>query len=272
MMSIDARRQVQGLSLEGEYYRRWLSNFTGVNTGGIADITDNGYQLQSSAMVVPKDSAAVSQRVADLRRLRRPVGSARRRELVLHEGARPAPQRRVDPREHSPGRIHGRIRIPVGANGHRVPHQPRDELLIRRGDHDSQILLARRPTAACAAVGAVLPGRRPRAPARRTGARGRQRVQRLALPPDQLRPAGHRRPRVPARSWARASAARRSSAFRCSSSGRTRNSGDFAPTYYLQSDAPLYYYSFTDAYIASVYRSLTPAEQARFDPMCGTPS
>jgi Amidohydrolase len=45
------------------------------------------------------------------------------------------------------------------------------------------------------------------------------------------------------------------------------NSGDFAPTYYLHSDAPLYYYSFTDAYIASVYRSLSPAEQARFDPM-----
>jgi hypothetical protein len=45
------------------------------------------------------------------------------------------------------------------------------------------------------------------------------------------------------------------------------NSGDFAPTYYLQSDAPLYYYSFTDAYIASLYRALTPAEQARFDPM-----
>jgi hypothetical protein len=45
------------------------------------------------------------------------------------------------------------------------------------------------------------------------------------------------------------------------------NSGDFAPTYYLHTDAPLYYYSFTDAYIASVYKSLTPAEQARFDPM-----
>jgi hypothetical protein len=45
------------------------------------------------------------------------------------------------------------------------------------------------------------------------------------------------------------------------------NSGDFAPTYYLQTDAPLYYYSFTDAYIASQYQSLTPAEQARFDPM-----
>jgi hypothetical protein len=45
------------------------------------------------------------------------------------------------------------------------------------------------------------------------------------------------------------------------------NSGDFAPAYYLQSDAPLYYYSFTDAYIASVYRSLSKPEQARFDPM-----
>ena len=45
------------------------------------------------------------------------------------------------------------------------------------------------------------------------------------------------------------------------------NSGDFAPTYYLQSDAPLYYYSFTDAFIASQYRSLTKDEQARFDPM-----
>src|SRR5262249_31079775 len=45
------------------------------------------------------------------------------------------------------------------------------------------------------------------------------------------------------------------------------NTGDFAPTYYLQSDAPLYYYSFTDAWIAMAYRSLTPAEQARFDPM-----
>ena len=45
------------------------------------------------------------------------------------------------------------------------------------------------------------------------------------------------------------------------------NSGDFAPTYYLQTDAPLYYYSFTDAWLAMQYKGLTPAEQARFDPM-----
>ncbi len=43
--------------------------------------------------------------------------------------------------------------------------------------------------------------------------------------------------------------------------------GDRGPTYYLQSDAPLYYYSFTDAFIATQYRSLTAAQQARFDPM-----
>jgi predicted TIM-barrel fold metal-dependent hydrolase len=45
------------------------------------------------------------------------------------------------------------------------------------------------------------------------------------------------------------------------------NTGDFAPSYYLQTDAPLYYYSFTDAFIAMAYRSLASDEQARFDPM-----
>jgi hypothetical protein len=54
MMSLDAGIKYHGLSVEAEYYRRWLTNFTGTNTSGIADITDNGYQLQGSAMAVPK--------------------------------------------------------------------------------------------------------------------------------------------------------------------------------------------------------------------------
>jgi hypothetical protein len=54
MTSIDAGIKYRGLSLEAEFYRRWLTDFTGANTGGIADVTDNGYQLQSSAMVIPK--------------------------------------------------------------------------------------------------------------------------------------------------------------------------------------------------------------------------
>jgi hypothetical protein len=45
------------------------------------------------------------------------------------------------------------------------------------------------------------------------------------------------------------------------------NTGDFAPTYYLQTDAPLYYYSFTDAWIAMAYKSLSPEKQGRLDPM-----
>lgn len=43
--------------------------------------------------------------------------------------------------------------------------------------------------------------------------------------------------------------------------------GDRAPSYYLHSDAELYYYSFIDAMIAEEYRKLTPEQQQRFDPM-----
>jgi hypothetical protein len=46
-----------------------------------------------------------------------------------------------------------------------------------------------------------------------------------------------------------------------------RVDGDRAPTYYLNSDAPLYYYSFTDAWIATAYLSLPPEHRVRFDPM-----
>ena len=46
-----------------------------------------------------------------------------------------------------------------------------------------------------------------------------------------------------------------------------QNTGKAAPTYYLHSDAPLYYYSFTDAMIATSYLRLDEETQARFDPM-----
>ena len=45
------------------------------------------------------------------------------------------------------------------------------------------------------------------------------------------------------------------------------NSGDDAPTYYLQSDAPLYYYSFVDAVTATEWLKLDAPARARFDPM-----
>jgi hypothetical protein len=46
-----------------------------------------------------------------------------------------------------------------------------------------------------------------------------------------------------------------------------RVDGDRAPTYYLDTDAPLYYYSFTDAWIAMAYKSLPKDQQDRLDPM-----
>jgi predicted TIM-barrel fold metal-dependent hydrolase len=46
-----------------------------------------------------------------------------------------------------------------------------------------------------------------------------------------------------------------------------RVSADKAPKYYLDTDSPLYYYSFTDAAIAQAYLKLTPKQRDRFDPM-----
>jgi hypothetical protein len=54
MTSFDGGIKYKGMALEGEYYRRWLTDYTGTNIGGIPDITDTGYQLQSSAMIVQK--------------------------------------------------------------------------------------------------------------------------------------------------------------------------------------------------------------------------
>jgi hypothetical protein len=54
MTSIDAGFKYKGFALEGELYWRWLSDFRGIDTQGIADIDDHGFQLQSSAMLVPK--------------------------------------------------------------------------------------------------------------------------------------------------------------------------------------------------------------------------
>ena len=54
MSSVDAGIKYKGMALEAEYYWRWLSDFTGANTGGIADINDHGYQVQVSAMAFPR--------------------------------------------------------------------------------------------------------------------------------------------------------------------------------------------------------------------------
>ena len=54
MTSLDAGIKYKGMSLEAEYYWRWLSEFDGPGAGVIDDIKDDGFQVQSSVMIVPK--------------------------------------------------------------------------------------------------------------------------------------------------------------------------------------------------------------------------
>jgi hypothetical protein len=52
MLSIDGGFKRRGVSLEAEFYTRWLSDYTGTNVAGIPDLVDTGYQLQAAAMAV----------------------------------------------------------------------------------------------------------------------------------------------------------------------------------------------------------------------------
>ena len=54
MASFDAGLKYRGYALEAEYYRRKLSDFRGPGVAVIDDITDDGYQIQASAMVLPR--------------------------------------------------------------------------------------------------------------------------------------------------------------------------------------------------------------------------
>jgi hypothetical protein len=54
MTSFDGGLKYRGLSLDGEYYMRWLNNFRGPGTAGLPGLFDNGFQMQISQMVIPK--------------------------------------------------------------------------------------------------------------------------------------------------------------------------------------------------------------------------
>jgi hypothetical protein len=54
MASLDVGLKYQGYSFEAEYYWRDLSNFVGPGVRAIADIKDHGYQVQASAMLMPR--------------------------------------------------------------------------------------------------------------------------------------------------------------------------------------------------------------------------
>jgi hypothetical protein len=92
MVSVDAGLKYKGLSLEAEYYWRWLSDFRGTNVAGVADIDDHGFQVQASAMVVPRvlqaylGGSAIRGRYGDGSEVRAGLNwyLARERELKLN--------------------------------------------------------------------------------------------------------------------------------------------------------------------------------------------
>jgi len=54
MSAFDGGLKYRGLSLDGEYFLRWLDDFKGPGTAGLPTIFSHGFQLQTSAMVVSK--------------------------------------------------------------------------------------------------------------------------------------------------------------------------------------------------------------------------
>jgi hypothetical protein len=54
MTSLDFGLKYRGWSLDGEYFMRWLGDFEGPGTAGLAQLYDHGYQLQASYMLIPK--------------------------------------------------------------------------------------------------------------------------------------------------------------------------------------------------------------------------
>ncbi len=54
MTAFDGGLKYHGLSLDGEFFMRWLNNFTGTGTAGLPTLFDKGFQMQASAMVIPK--------------------------------------------------------------------------------------------------------------------------------------------------------------------------------------------------------------------------
>ncbi|MFL5297922.1 MAG: hypothetical protein ACJ798_16215 [Phenylobacterium sp.] len=54
MMALDAAVKYRGYALEFEYYSRWLDHFRVEGFVPVTDLYDSGFQLQASAMLIPK--------------------------------------------------------------------------------------------------------------------------------------------------------------------------------------------------------------------------
>jgi hypothetical protein len=55
MASFDGGIKYKGKSLEAEYFLRWLDDYQGTGTSIIPDFFDHGFQVQASAMLIPRE-------------------------------------------------------------------------------------------------------------------------------------------------------------------------------------------------------------------------
>ena len=132
MMSLDAGLKYNGLAFEGgvlpalaerlpgQQYRRPRRH----HRQRLPDADLPGWPCPRLC-----SSISAGRRSSGVRQLLR---GARRRELVLHEGAGPAAERRVHAREQESRRIHG-VSVSGRRQRQRVSHQPRDEFLSGGG-------------------------------------------------------------------------------------------------------------------------------------------
>jgi hypothetical protein len=58
MADFDAGFKYLGFSLEGEYYARWVNDFATTGFIPVSSLFDHGYQLQASAMILPRQLQA----------------------------------------------------------------------------------------------------------------------------------------------------------------------------------------------------------------------
>ena len=54
MTAVDAGMKYKGFSLEGEYYWRWVDDFSVVGTVPEDELFDHGFQVQGSMMLLPR--------------------------------------------------------------------------------------------------------------------------------------------------------------------------------------------------------------------------
>jgi hypothetical protein len=265
MSSVDGGLKYKGLSLEAEWYWRWLSDYTGINTASIPDIDDHGYRSRARrwwSRTCSRPTWATRASTVSTAT----IGGAGRRQHLSGQTARLPGEHRVDPRESLAGRIHG-LSAAGRRQRRRAPPEPRTEFLRLTSRFDAtsgrNMRIPHRLTIALALALATAGLGADQTPAGGAGAGDDFNDSHFHL-------TNYVQKGIDVRAFLQIMGTRvhRSTLFGIplQQQWSYANSGEFAPTYYLQSDAPLYYYSFTDAFIARrIARSARGAGAIRSD-------